>query len=339
MEKLLDDGELARRFLLGDVSAPERAQIEDRFLASDDFHQELLIAEDDLIDAYARGELPATERARFEQHYLSSPTRRARLEFARTLHQTISATPPSVVPARTPGRAISPWRALFGGLFVRRPALGFTMAAAALLCVVLGGLWLFEEKAPPRPAPQIAQTLPPTTPAPTTTPAPPPTTTPTPTAPSASPAPPPLESPSPQIARAEKPSPSNPEKKAPVAANSEMPGRSTPVVATLTLLPGLARGESSAQLILPPAATEVRLRLGMEGETYEKYRATLSTPEGRKLWSRVVTHQRATQSGRLTLSVPAGLFKGGDYVLEIGGANAGGDWQSVADYAFRIHRK
>jgi cell division septation protein DedD len=368
LENLPDNAELAKRFLLGDVSDAERAQIEDRFLASDDFHQELLLAEDDLIDAYVRGELPANDRALFARSYLNSPARSERLEFARRLSHTVSGKPltaaavaaditadtaadtiadtvADTAPGRAHARTSSPWHSLFGDIFVRRPAHGFALAAAALLFVVLGGLWLLWETAPPRPAPEIAQTIPPAPPAPSPSaaapaPAPPaPAAAPVQTLSPAAPAPSPRESASPRIAGAEK-SPSNPEKKVP--ASRETPGKRTPFVVALTLLPGLARGESSAQLILPDAATEVRLRLGMDGETYKKYRATLSTPEGRKVWSRVLTHKPATEPGRLTLSLPADLLKSGDYVLEIGGANAdGGDvvWESVADYAFRVLRK
>jgi hypothetical protein len=113
-----------------------------------------------------------------------------------------------------------------------------------------------------------------------------------------------------------------------------------PVIATFTLLPGLVRGESSAgALVLPAGATEVRLRLTLEGETYKTYRATLSTPEGMKVWSRDVTKGRTLKSAYLTLGVPAELLKGGDYVLDLNGANADGGWESVADYAFRIVKK
>lgn len=344
LENSPDSAELAKRFLLGDVSDAERAQIEDRFLASDDFHQELLLAEDDLIDAYVRDELPARERALFARSYLNSPARVERLEFARRLSHTVSGKPlaaavadtaADTAPAHATDRTISPWHSLFGDIFVRRPALKFTLAAV-LLFVVLGGLWLLRETAQTRPAPEIAQTIPHAQPAPSP---PPPAAVPAPSLSPVAPAPSPRESRSPQIAGAEK-SPSNLEKKAPRAASGETSGRTKPFVVALTLLPGLARGESGAQLILPDAATEVRLRLGMDGETYKKYRATLSTPEGRKVWSRVVTHKPATQSGRLTLSLPANLLQSGDYVLEIGGANAGdGEWESVADYAFRVLRK
>jgi hypothetical protein len=312
LENLLENEELVKRFLLGNVSEPERAQIEDRFLEKDDSYQELLIVEDDLIDAYVRGQLPATERALFEQRYLIYPSRRERVEFARTLFDSVSGKAAAVVPAREPDRSHSWWRSLFGGLLNGRPALGFIMAAA-LLVVVLGGLWLLMERVRTRPVPEEAQINPPTSA-------------------------PPSESPSPQIAQAEQP-PSKPEKDASHTPTRETPERTVPVVATFTLLPGMVRGESGTQLTLPAKATEVRLLLGMDGQTYKKYRATLATPEGRKVWSREVADKPSMKSANITLSLPANLLKDGDYVLEISGENAGGKWESIADYAFRVVKK
>jgi hypothetical protein len=112
------------------------------------------------------------------------------------------------------------------------------------------------------------------------------------------------------------------------------------VIATFTLLPGLVRSESGVgPLVLPPGATEVRLRLALEGEAYEKYRVTLSTPEGRRVWGRDLTKGQSMKSAHLTLTIPAELLKGGDYVVDLSGANAAGKWESVADYAFRVVKK
>lgn len=325
LESLLNNDKLAKRFLLGDVSESERAQIEDRLLADEDFFQELLIVEDDLIDAYVRDELSASERGLFEQGYPTSPSRRARIEFAKTLLASVSGKPASVVPAvitaheREPARPVSWWHTLFGGLFIRRPAFGFTMAAVvALLVVVLGGLWVLTERTRTPSAPQEAQVSPPIN-------APPMPVT-------------PRETPSPQIAEAERP-PSNSGKETTELPTRETPKRTAPVVATFTLLPGALRGESGTRLVLPAGTTEARLRLGMEGEAYKKYRATLWTPEGRQVWSRGITNGSSPNSARLTLSLPANLLKNGDYVLSVSGANADGDWQSVADYSFRVVKK
>lgn len=313
LESLLDNEELEKRFLLGNLPEPERAQVEDRVLSDNDFYQKLLITEDDLIDAYARGEMPATERALFEQRYLNSRQRSERLEFAKMLYNSVSSKADTSAPVPEPAQSVSWWRSLSGSLFSGRRSLGFTMAAAvALLIVVLAGAWLLIERARTRPAPEQAQTGQPTPV-------------------------PPRESP-PQIVEAEEPS-SNTQKETSQIPARETAKRTTPVIATFTLLPGTVRGESGAQLTLPAGTTEVRLQLGVEGEPYKKYLATLSTPEGRKVWSRRVTDKPSMKSGHLTLSFPANLLKDGDYVLEIGGTNADGKWESVADYSFRVVKK
>jgi hypothetical protein len=302
----LDNHELAKRFLLGNLSESERVEIEDAFLARDDSYQELLEAEDDLIDAYVRGELPASERALFEQRQLTSPHSRERVEFARTLFDSVSG---KLVPDRVPDRPAPWWRFLSGGV-VSRPALGYAFAAVLLL-TVLGGLWFVVNRWRTRPAPEQAKGVQST-----------PVT--------------PLESPAP-IRPAEEQHLARNEERTPAR---ETPTKPTPVIATFTLLSGLARGSTgTGPLILPAGATEVRLRLTLEGEPYRNYRAVLSTPEGRRVSSRDVTIGPSTKSFDLTLSFPAELFNSGDYVLDLSGANTPGKWESVADYSFRIVRK
>ena len=305
MVKALDNHELAKRFLLGNLSESERAEIEDDFLARDDSYQELLLAEDDLIDAYVRGELPASERALFEQRRLTSAHSRARVEFARTLFDSVSG---KAVPDRVPDRPAPWWQFLSGGV-VRRPALGYGLAAVLLL-VVLGGLWFVMNTWRTRPAPEQAQG-----------------TQSTPVRPPESPAP--MRAAEDQnLVRRETPSPVK-----------ETPSRPAPppVIATFTVPFGLARDASAAApLILPAGATEVRLRLTLEGEPYRNYRAVLSTPEGRRISSRKVTNRPLMKSADLTLTFPAELFQNGDYVLDLSGANTPGKWEGVADYAFRI---
>lgn len=314
MENVLHNRELAKRFLLGNVSESERAETEDLFLANDDFYQELLIAEDDLIDAYVRGELPASEHALFEQWRLASERRQERVEFARTLFDSVSnkAAAP-VASALVSDRAVFWWRSGFGAMAIRRPALGFAFATA-LIVIVLGGLWLLTGRRQTGPQPEQAQG-----------------TEPTPVAPRESSGPP---------TTAKQEPPTIEEKNADRTLANETPKRTVPVVATFTLLPGVVRSERGAgPLVLPAGATEVRLRLTLEGATYRKYRATLSTPEGAKVWSRDVSKGPSMKSAHLTLSFPAELLKGGDYVLDLSGANAAGKWESVSDYSFRVVKK
>lgn len=298
--------------MLGTLSEAERAKIEDGFLAQDDFFQELLIAEDELIDAYVRGELPAPERALFEQRQLTLPHLRERVEFAETLFNSISDKA-VVVPARTADDSISWWRSLAAALTIRRPALGFGFAAA-LLVIVLGGLWFLTEKLRTRPAPEQAKIF-----------------QPAPVIPRESPAP--VGTPEPQQLAGDEVKPIR-------TPTTETPERTAPVLATFTLTPGLVRGAGGAEpLVLRAVVTDIRLRLTLDSEPYEKYRATISTPEGTRVWSGQLSNGASIKSSLLTLSLPANLFKNGDYVLDLSGANTPTDWESVADYSFRIVKK
>ena len=298
--------------MLGNLSEAERAELEDGFLAQDDFYQELLIAEDEWIDAYVRDELPAPERELFEQRRLTSPHLRERVEFAQTLFHSISDKAVGV-PARVHEATVSGWHSLAAAFMIRRPALGFGFAAA-MLVIVLGGLWFLADKLRTRPAPEQAQIIQPPLVIPRESPTP-------------------GETPEPQQLTGDEVKPIR-------TPGVETPERTAPVFAIFTLTPGLVRGESGADsLVLRTVVTEVRLRLTLEGEPYEKYRATVSTPEGTSVWSGELSSGSSKKSSLLTPSLPAKLFKNGDYVLALSGANAPGKWESVADYSFRIVKK
>ena len=75
------------RYLLGDVSDKERLEIEDRYLSDEEFFDELLVAEDELIDDYVRGRLSRADRDSFESNFLCSPAREERVKSARALMQ------------------------------------------------------------------------------------------------------------------------------------------------------------------------------------------------------------------------------------------------------------
>jgi hypothetical protein len=80
------------RYLLGLSSPAEREHIESEYFDDEDAFQEMLTAEDDLIDAYAHGELADEERRRFEKSFVSSSRGRDRVQFARAFAGVVSAT-------------------------------------------------------------------------------------------------------------------------------------------------------------------------------------------------------------------------------------------------------
>src|SRR5258708_24741749 len=96
-----NDEILLRRYFLGDLPQEERVRLEDRYLADVEVFEELLAAENDLIDAYVRGELTEAERQQFEMEYLKSPERRERLDFARTLSQVSTLEEEALVAHRS----------------------------------------------------------------------------------------------------------------------------------------------------------------------------------------------------------------------------------------------
>lgn len=73
------------RFLLGEMSAQERAGFEDQYTKDTDLFQRLVELENDLIDLYAMGALSRSERKRLEHSFLADPERRKRLSFAQAL--------------------------------------------------------------------------------------------------------------------------------------------------------------------------------------------------------------------------------------------------------------
>jgi hypothetical protein len=107
-----------RLYLLGILPGPEAEALEDDCFAGGPHFEELLLAEDDLIDDYVAGRLTSHEAQAFEAAFLDSPRRRERVQFARALRQAGSAAP---LPAR---RAAWP---------------GFLAAAAVVASLTLAG--------------------------------------------------------------------------------------------------------------------------------------------------------------------------------------------------------
>ncbi len=128
------------RFLLGTETEAERERLEAEFFENDDAFQQLLTAEDDLIDAYARGELTASERRQFEQRFMNSSEARERVCFSRAF---IAATAPQTSPAAVPFTRPSP--GFFASIFGN--TIGLRVAFATLAIAVLAGFpWLLMER-------------------------------------------------------------------------------------------------------------------------------------------------------------------------------------------------
>lgn len=72
MKLLTEKDELLRPYLLDEMSDEERNAIEEKFLADDDFFDELAAVEDELYYDYKQGTLSTKEKIAFEQKFLST---------------------------------------------------------------------------------------------------------------------------------------------------------------------------------------------------------------------------------------------------------------------------
>jgi hypothetical protein len=112
------------------------------------------------------------------------------------------------------------------------------------------------------------------------------------------------------------------------------------VFATITLAPGSVRdGAEGSNLSVPRAATHLSVRLQLEEDNYRNYRATISTPEGRRVWAGAARKDRATNAHSVTVALPAATLPRGDYVVELSGVVAGGRREPAAAYSFRVTRQ
>src|SRR2546430_17616810 len=94
------DEAVLRHYLLGKLSEDEQSGVEERLFATEEYGEQLSLAEDDLIDSYVRGELSGRESERFEAHFLSSPRRGTRV--------ALFQSPPQVrKPAASPGSRLA----------------------------------------------------------------------------------------------------------------------------------------------------------------------------------------------------------------------------------------
>jgi hypothetical protein len=127
--KRIDDPGHANRlrdYLLGGLSEAEREQIELRLLAEQDYYEQLLASEDELVDQYVRGSLPPGEKHRFEELILASPERQRDVRFARAWERYLASEAPAAQRASAPPA----WRFLF---------------ATALIVLVIGAAALLLE--------------------------------------------------------------------------------------------------------------------------------------------------------------------------------------------------
>ena len=131
-----------RQYLLGILPQDQAEELEERLLIDGELYEELLIAEDELVDQFLSGELPDGERETVETHFLRVPGRQEQLLFARALKKYVSTNGPQAVKnAGAQQKTVDEGRSWLPRLFPRYPALAFSLAGALVL-IIVGGIWL-----------------------------------------------------------------------------------------------------------------------------------------------------------------------------------------------------
>jgi hypothetical protein len=321
----LNNEKLIARYLLGDLPEEQQVEIEDRAFADKEYLALVTAVENDLIDEYVRSELSGTDRQKFESRFLASAERRKRVEFAKALARVPVALERTVIsqPAQWT------WRDSLYAFFVGlNPALKFALVGVALF-FVMDGVWLLAETM--RLRNQLTQLQ--------------------------------AQNQARQnqleqqveaehrrndelIAQLSQEKQQREQSDESLRQLSETGDETTPaprpVIASLTLLPGLSRGGSEkSSLKLGDDTRLVRLQIGIDpDEPYKTFAVDLRTSAGRQIWTRENLSARTRGRARaVTLTLPATALKPGDYELRLSARQEGGASEDIGFYYFNVKRR
>lgn len=346
--------DLIARFLLGELCEEERTQVEERFLADNEFFEEVLSAENALLDQYLLGQLSEEQRKRAETLFQSSPGQKRELEFTKELiaavreadlesHQTTSAarfttfieSTNKAQPVEEPVSASSELTDTAHSFSPLIPAglknrtLRFTATGLAAILLVGGSalfliLYLYSQQRSLKAQLVVAER-------------------------------------SNQEAREKLSEESKGktelskqleidrekleierEKRAraeELITQSRIP---RPDISTslIFLTPmTLDRGSNSKTITLRAESKRVKFQLEVdENQRYSRYSALITTFDGRSVWSKDSIDARQIKRGRLTLVLPSSLLGYEDYRIELKGLSDSGDSVHVADYIFKVRK-
>jgi hypothetical protein len=133
----LEDENLIRRYLLGELNEQELAQVERRTMTDDDFFNQVQLMESELTEAYVSGELNEPERGTFEQRFLTTSAGRQNVYF----NQAFLAHFAQAGENLEPSPVANSWRSRFAALWqYQKPLTAFSLATIALLLIL--SVWL-----------------------------------------------------------------------------------------------------------------------------------------------------------------------------------------------------
>ena len=324
----LNSENLIARYLLGELSEEQQIEIEDRAFADKQYLASITAVENDLIDEYVRNELSGAERQRFEKKFLASAERRKRVEFARALAGVMEE---QAVSKKIVVRKTESWTwldAIYAFINGLAPTARIAFVSAVPLLFIGAGYLFIEtlrlrrELTELRAASQSQQNS---------------------------------QQQALQLERHRNEDLNaqlNQEKQQREQTDESLRELSEagdavnpaprPVIASLTLLPGLSRGgDDKPNLDVPADARLVRLQVGIDPEEqYKNFAVELRTLAGRQVWTRENLKARNRRGARAVgLALPATALKSGEYELKLRGVTESGAAEDVGFYYFNVRKR
>lgn len=320
--------DLLTRFLLGELSEEERAEVEARFLADNEFFEEVLSAEDALLDQYLLGQLTDEQRERADRLFRSSDRQRREALFTEELIVAVRGADPAsgravhtagpseiTPPAKEDTGHTPPFKLRSPKNFMPRLAWagGFFLL---LVCLALAS-WFFYRRAQTRPAgTNQAETN--------------------------HGGKGPRETPTEEAVGKEvpggRPVVGGEKHGTPEETPEPRPPRRSESVASILLSPAtLERGGGSTTIRLKTGTSKVQLHLELdEGARYNRYGVLITTFDGRRVWSNDSLDSGQISKGHIALTLPSSLFGYDDYKVELKGLPESGEPVHIADYVFKV---
>ena len=312
---LTDD--LLIRYLLGELEKAERLQVAERSFCDDDVFNRLLEAENDLVDRYVAGHLTSAERQLFEKAAAERDSLRQKVAFAGALGAATCARDTTRVAARRelPIRTGSGKRS-------DRKKFWYSLAAAASLLLVIGGLWIArrgqQASLTAQRQVQDAQSLDAAPPSPGST----------------------------ELSKDAQTTPSlgnepaaGSDRGSDRAGGARAEDNPAVSVATFVLLPGSTRSAAEPRVLkVKSGAQSVRLQLQLdESEEYPAYTAVIRTLHGDPVLKRSSLRPSRLPFGKvLTLEMAVRDLRPGQYEVEVTGRPKAGPDAIVNYYYFSI---
>lgn len=298
------------RYLLGDVSEPERKRIEES-IADAPAREAMTAAENDLIDSYVCGELSEKQRWQFEQHFLNSAEKREQLDVARLLMDPVLRQQIATAPVQEQERS-TPWwgrAALF--LTGASPAMRLAFVSSAVVVAAVVAFlavenWRLRTELAAMRAEQTELQL--------------------------------------QMNGLRQEIASLKTAAIPGDGGQTQGGQNLSQLSTVAILltaglPRQAGPETGNDLAVPPTASSVELMLDLPRDRFPQYDVAVETVEGKTIRRFTNLKGQTHRNGRIVaVQFPAGLLPKGDYIVTLSGHRAKGKPQAVDSYSFSVIR-